>query len=81
MSRFTDALVVTPMENGKTWVILSDFGYESEKIWSVMESKGKAREFRNQIAHTGRKFTRQTQYKKLSAQVESITKVLLAFRV
>lgn len=59
---------------------LSHFGYECEEIWSVMESKGKAREFRNQIAHTGRKFTRQSQYEKLSAQVESIAKILLAFR-
>lgn len=28
MSRFTDALVVTPLADGATWVILSDFGYD-----------------------------------------------------
>jgi len=28
MSRFTEPLVVTPLPDGKTWVILSDFGYE-----------------------------------------------------
>ena len=28
MSRFTDALVVTPLADGKTWVILRDFGYD-----------------------------------------------------
>jgi hypothetical protein len=28
MSRFTEPLVVTPMSDGKTWIILSDFGYE-----------------------------------------------------
>jgi len=28
MSRFTDALVVTPLADGTTWVILRDFGYD-----------------------------------------------------
>jgi len=28
MSRFTDALVVSPLADGKTWVILRDFGYD-----------------------------------------------------
>ncbi len=28
MSRFTESLVVTPLSDGKTWIILSDFGYE-----------------------------------------------------
>jgi len=28
MSRFTDALVVSPMADGKTWVILRPFGYD-----------------------------------------------------
>ena len=28
MSRFTESLVVTPKPDGKTWIILSDFGYE-----------------------------------------------------
>jgi len=28
MSRFTNALVVTPMADGKTWVTLRDFGYD-----------------------------------------------------
>ncbi len=28
MSRFTEALVVTPLADGKTWVILRDFGYD-----------------------------------------------------
>ncbi len=28
MSRFTESLVVTPLPDGKTWIILSDFGYE-----------------------------------------------------
>ena len=27
MSRFTEPLVVTPRPDGKTWIILSDFGY------------------------------------------------------
>ena len=27
MSRFTENLVVTPLNDGKTWVILSEFGY------------------------------------------------------
>ena len=28
MSRFTELLVVTPLPDGKTWIILHDFGYE-----------------------------------------------------
>jgi hypothetical protein len=28
MSRFTESLVVTPRPDGRTWIILSDFGYE-----------------------------------------------------
>ena len=27
MSRFTESLVVTPLDDGRTWIILSDFGY------------------------------------------------------
>ena len=28
MSRFTESLIVTPLADGKTWITLSDFGYE-----------------------------------------------------
>ena len=28
MSRFTDVLLVSPLADGKTWVIMRDFGYE-----------------------------------------------------
>ena len=28
MSRFTESLVVTPLSDGKTWIILNDFAYE-----------------------------------------------------
>ena len=28
MSRFTEPLVVTPRPDGRTWIVLSDFGYE-----------------------------------------------------
>lgn len=28
MSRFTDVLVVSPLADGKTWVIVRDFGYD-----------------------------------------------------
>ena len=28
MSRFTDALLVTPLSDGNTWIIESDFGYD-----------------------------------------------------
>lgn len=31
MSRFTDALVVSPLADGKTWVLLRPFGYEVGK--------------------------------------------------
>ncbi len=28
MSRFTETLIVTPLPDGKTWIILADFGYD-----------------------------------------------------
>lgn len=28
MSRFTDALIVTPLSDGKSWIIVVDFGYD-----------------------------------------------------
>lgn len=28
MSRFTDCLLVTPLADGHTWVVMRDFGYE-----------------------------------------------------
>ena len=28
MSRFTEPLVVTPLPDGRTWILLCDFGYE-----------------------------------------------------
>jgi hypothetical protein len=28
MSRFTESLVVTPLDDGRTWIILNDSGYE-----------------------------------------------------
>jgi hypothetical protein len=31
MSRFTDALVVSPLADGKTWIVLRPFGYDVEK--------------------------------------------------
>lgn len=31
MSRFTEPLIVTPLSDGKTWIVLSDFGYEVGK--------------------------------------------------
>ena len=34
MSRFTEPLVVTPLTDGKTWIILSDFGYEIGEVGS-----------------------------------------------
>ena len=34
MSRFTESLVVTPRPNGRTWIVLSDFGYEVGELGS-----------------------------------------------
>ncbi len=31
MSRFTENLVVTPLPDGRRWIVLSDFGYEVGK--------------------------------------------------
>lgn len=41
MSRFTDALVVSPLADGKTWVLLRSFGYEvgAEGSGDVIDSK------------------------------------------
>ena len=47
---------------------LNYFGFDGAELWGIMgyEGKAKPRGFRNQIAHTGRRFTRVQQYKKLS---------------
>ena len=37
MSRFTEPLVVSPRPDGKTWIILSDFGYEIGHVGSGNE--------------------------------------------
>ncbi len=34
MSRFTDALIVSPLADGKTWVLVQPFGYEVGDIGS-----------------------------------------------
>lgn len=34
MSRFTDALLVSPLADGRTWVVMRDFGYEREPYGS-----------------------------------------------
>lgn len=41
MSRFTDALIVSPLADGKTWVLLSDFAYEVGSVGSgdIVETK------------------------------------------
>ena len=35
MSRFTEPLVVTPRPDGKTWILLSEFGYEVGQLGST----------------------------------------------
>ena len=39
MSRFTESLVVTPLNDGRTWIILSDFGWFA---WANNARKKKA---------------------------------------
>ena len=56
---------------------LDHFGLDGAGVWGVMDSQGKARGFRNQIAHTGRKFTRRVQYIKLGKQLDQMTTKLL----
>jgi len=34
MSRFTDALIVSPLADGKTWVVLERFGYDVGELGS-----------------------------------------------
>lgn len=34
MSRFTETLVVTPLPDGNTWILLCDFGYEVGSLGS-----------------------------------------------
>lgn len=49
---------------------LNFFKFDGARLWRVMDSKGKPRGFRNQIAHTGRRFTKERQYRKLSKLLE-----------
>ena len=34
MSRFTDSLIVSPLSDGRTWIILRPFGYDIGKVGS-----------------------------------------------
>lgn len=62
----TRLLVTNLPEKRELINALNFYGYDGAAIWRVMDSEGKPRGFRNQIAHTGRQFTSERQYRKLS---------------
>lgn len=59
---------------------LSYFGLDATLIWSVMDSEGKPRRRRNEIAHTGKRFGRDSSYRDLSKLVQDVVNIPLRFR-
>lgn len=51
---------------------LNYFGFNGRRLWGVMGATAKPRGFRNQIAHTGRRFTKKRQYQKLSKLLSDV---------
>lgn len=52
---------------------LNYYEFDGRRLWSVMGATAKPRGFRNQIAHTGRRFTKELQYRKLSKLLNDVT--------
>ena len=44
---------------------LQYYGFNGNAVWAVMDSKGKHRRHRNELAHTGKKFINMLLYEKL----------------
>ncbi|NOT64520.1 MAG: hypothetical protein HOP06_00470 [Methylotenera sp.] len=51
---------------------LNNYGFDGEGVWIIMDSEGKHRRRRNELAHTGRKFTDISTYNLLYADVEKM---------
>lgn len=49
---------------------LNYYGYEGEKLWSIMHSKGKYRDWRNDLAHKAVKFKNINNFKTLYNDLE-----------
>lgn len=52
---------------------LDYYGLNGQGIWKVMDSSGKHRRHRNELAHTGKKFINYFLYRLLSADMEKLT--------
>lgn len=49
---------------------LNYYGFDGEAVWVIMDSKGKHRRWRNELAHTGKKFTDISSYNLLYSDIE-----------
>lgn len=52
---------------------LNYFGLNGDSLWSVMDSNGRHRRHRNELAHTGKKFINYLLYHSLIADLEQAT--------
>lgn len=52
---------------------LNYFGLNGQDVWTIMDSKGRHRRHRNELAHTGKKFVNYLLYITLLSDLEKIT--------
>ena len=52
---------------------LNYYGLNGEDVWAVMDSSGKHRRHRNELAHTGKKFVNYALYLMLLSDMEKMT--------
>ena len=57
---------------------LNNYGFSGKKIWLVMDSGGKHRRHRNELAHTGKKFVNMILYHSLYSDLEKMVNYIFA---
>ena len=58
-------------------VSLESYGFDADSIWKVMDSGGQPRRRRNEIAHTGKRFSRVDYYERLAVEVQAVVDIVL----
>ncbi|MGV7235167.1 MAG: hypothetical protein ACQ9ET_02815 [Nitrosomonadaceae bacterium] len=53
-------------------VSLNDFGFKGNEVWELMDSRGKYRRHRNELAHTGKKFINALNFYFMCVQMDKL---------
>lgn len=51
---------------------LNAFGFNGKEIWNIMDSNGRYRRHRNELAHTGKKFGNHLQYTVMCSNMDKL---------